>query len=153
MFNAGKNPKIKRVDLAEKLVSNLKRTLPCKLVILDGMVPASKVSYFLNASDLLIVTSDSEGSPNIIKEAAAVGLPVVTFDVGDVREILQNSDISHVVSGRNLDEMARVSLEILTNTQVQRTSYLPIQYTSENITSRIISIYEGLMTQVGRNHV
>lgn len=42
----------------------------------------------LAETDLLLLTSHSEASPIVVLEAMSVGLPVVTFDVGGVREQL-----------------------------------------------------------------
>ena len=52
--------------------------------------PHGKIPLFLNAGDLLLLTSSHEGSPGIIKDALACNLPVVSVDVGDVREKLDN---------------------------------------------------------------
>lgn len=41
-------------------------------------------------ADLLVSTSASEGTPNVILEAMAHGLPIAATDVGDVGELLQN---------------------------------------------------------------
>jgi glycosyltransferase involved in cell wall biosynthesis len=47
-----------------------------------------EVNLMLNACDLLLLTSFSEGSPQIIKEAMATNCPIVATDVGDVKEVI-----------------------------------------------------------------
>jgi len=42
----------------------------------------------MSACDALLLTSAHEGSPNMVKEALACNLPVVSVAVGDVRERL-----------------------------------------------------------------
>jgi glycosyltransferase involved in cell wall biosynthesis len=50
-----------------------------------------RVVLKLNAASCLLFTSrrGSEGSPTVVKEALAVGLPVVSVEVGDAREMLE----------------------------------------------------------------
>ncbi|MHB9286499.1 glycosyltransferase [Halobacteriales archaeon Cl-PHB] len=47
-------------------------------------VPHGQMVHYLNAADALLLTSEREGSPNIVKEALACNVPVVSTDVGDV---------------------------------------------------------------------
>lgn len=48
--------------------------------------------HYYNATSVLVLTSFSEGSPNVIKEAMACNCPIISTDVGDVREIIQKTD-------------------------------------------------------------
>lgn len=88
--NSG-NP-IKRFDLALASVAAIRRSgIDAEVHQLRG-VPHAEVSIWLNACDVVLLTSVHEGSPNIIKEALACNLPVVSVDVGDIRERIQEID-------------------------------------------------------------
>lgn len=62
---------------------------PIHQVELVGYTRA-KVAEVLTAADAVVMTSLSEGAPVTIKEALAVGTPVVSVDVGDVRSTIDN---------------------------------------------------------------
>ncbi len=51
----------------------------------------------MNAADVMLLTSMSEGSPNVIKEALACNCPIVTTDVGDVHERLDGVEGCYVI--------------------------------------------------------
>ena len=78
------NPKsyIKNLELAKKSIEFLKNK-KIKLHILSN-ISFEKLPYYYNAADLILLTSLSEGSPNVIKEAMACNCPIVATDVGDI---------------------------------------------------------------------
>ncbi|HRZ42998.1 MAG TPA: glycosyltransferase family 4 protein [Bacteroidales bacterium] len=51
-------------------------------------VKPEDVPLYLNAADLLLVTSWLEGSPNIVKEAMACNCPIIATPSGDIAEVL-----------------------------------------------------------------
>ncbi|MHA1386657.1 MAG: glycosyltransferase family 4 protein [Candidatus Helarchaeota archaeon] len=57
-----------------------------------------QVNILMNAADLLLVTSFRESGPLVVKEAMACGCPVVTTDVGDVREIIRGVQGCYITS-------------------------------------------------------
>ncbi|MCU4974133.1 glycosyltransferase family 4 protein [Halobacteria archaeon AArc-m2/3/4] len=67
-------------------------------------VPHEEVPAYMNASDVLLVTSKRESGPMVVKEAAACNLPVVSTDVGFVRETL--SGVENCVVCETDDELA-----------------------------------------------
>jgi glycosyltransferase involved in cell wall biosynthesis len=49
-----------------------------------------QLAEFMNAADVLAVTSLHESGPLVVKEALACNLPVVSVDVGDVMEVVRD---------------------------------------------------------------
>lgn len=86
----------KRLDVACAAVARLEQSgTLARLLIVEGVPPARMPLYY-QAADCLLLTSDWEGSPNVVKEALCCDLPVVSVDVGDVRQWLDQ------VSGNRL---------------------------------------------------
>lgn len=83
----------KNWPLARLAIQHLNSKLPShadiQLVPVYNKTP-QEVALYMNAADCLLLTSWSEGSPNVIKEAMACNCPIVTTDVGDVNERLEN---------------------------------------------------------------
>jgi len=74
-------------------------------------IPHERMQFYLNAADVLMLTSRREGSPNTIKEAMACNLPVVATAVGDVRRRLASVEPTTVSDDD--DELVAGLLEIL----------------------------------------
>jgi len=65
----------------------------------------SDIPEFLSEIDLLVIPSVSESGPITLLEAMAVGVPVVTTDVGIVREQVVDGKHAWVVSPKSVDEL------------------------------------------------
>lgn len=90
LFNVGNRPLVKRLDLAEAAVAEARNALgtAVRLERLSGHLPHAHMPALINAADCVLMTSDFEGSPNIVREALACDVPVVSVDVGDVQRWL-----------------------------------------------------------------
>lgn len=66
----------------------------------------SQVALLMNAADAFLMTSFTEGSPQVIKEAMACGCPIVSVDVGDVAEVTSGIDGCYISRTRDPQELA-----------------------------------------------
>ena len=105
-----------------------------------------QVAALMQAVDAFLMTSFTEGSPQVIKEALACGCPIVSVDVGDVRERTDGIEGCYI-SERDPKDLARSIRRALdfggrTNgRQVIGNNGL----SNDVIAARIISVYENLL--------
>ncbi|MFW9928794.1 MAG: glycosyltransferase family 4 protein [Candidatus Thorarchaeota archaeon] len=141
----------KNFVLAEKAVKNFKSTFKHSNVHLVNPYGIShdKVVKYLNACDVLILTSYYEGSPNVIKEAMACNLPIISTDVGDVKDIISNIDNCFITN--HSTENISNKLEMIYNNR-QRTNgrHKMQELSSEVIAEKIIKIYQSIIKMTYR---
>ncbi len=86
----------KDFPLAEAAIAHLGATVPLRLQTFFGESQA-RYNLALNAADVVLLSSRWEGSPNAVREALAVGTPVVAVPVGDTSEMLGGLPLCAVV--------------------------------------------------------
>lgn len=136
----------KRFDVVKEAVSLLKQRTPnAELVLVSGQ-PHSVVPKYMNACDVLLLTSDAEGSPNVVKEAMACNLPIVSVPVGDVPEVIGDTTGCYLCSQdpQAVAEKLELALQWGRRTDGrERIAHMEIGATSR----RIISLYDDLIRQ------
>lgn len=105
--------------------------------------PHSEIVDYMCAADALIMTSASEGSPNVIKEAMACNCPIVVTDVGDVRWVTDGVDGTYVSDTFEPEELAGLLKKALgfgARTR-GRERIVALGLTSELVAQKLIRIY------------
>jgi glycosyltransferase involved in cell wall biosynthesis len=76
------------------------------------------VERILKSSDIYVCSSRSEASPTVVWEAMAMGLPIVSTDVGDVAQFLEgDSRCGYVVPTNRPAELADSICSLITDSQ------------------------------------
>lgn len=95
----------KNFSLCEKAIAKLNN--PNVILKTIYNTTHTKVIKHMVAADALMLSSISEGSPNVIKEAMAANCPIVTTNVGDVEYIIGDTPGCHLLNTFNPDEAAQ----------------------------------------------
>ena len=130
---------IKNAPLAQAAVDLLDGP---ELLELKGYT-RSQVAALMQAVDALLMTSRSEGSPQVIKEALLCGCPIVSIDVGDVREITEGVE-GCFISEANPEAIAEALLKALNfqGRTAGREVILRKGLTNDTIAAKIFNIYQ-----------
>jgi teichuronic acid biosynthesis glycosyltransferase TuaC len=149
LFAADPAVERKRYWLAEAACREAERTLgSIRLKVAWGTTPADMPVQMAGA-DCLLLTSAIEGSPNVVKEAAACNLPVISTEVGDVAEILSDVDPSWVCHAEPA-ALARALADCLTDRRRsngwERSAWLG----QERIAERLLDVYAELVPGLDR---
>jgi glycosyltransferase involved in cell wall biosynthesis len=134
----------KRYRLAKHAVDLLNARMPARLVVAWNL-HHEQIPLYMNACDVLVFTSMQEGSPNVVKEALACNLPVVSVKVGDVPDRL------HGVKGCELcadDQPATIAaaLERVLRRGARVDGQTAVQALDENrLTAKVLDVYRSVL--------
>lgn len=109
----------------------------------------NQIADLFNNSDVLLMTSNSEGSPQVIKEAMACNLPCVSTPVGDVKDLLAGVKDCYVSEKHDANELAKLVVRALKKEGdgvSGRDKILKLQLDEESIARRVYSLYSQVIS-------
>ncbi|AUX42911.1 glycosyl transferase [Sorangium cellulosum] len=89
-------------------------------ILAVGSRPLSEVARYLAATDLLVLPSWAEGTPNVVLEALAAARPVVATRVGGIPEVVEPGRTGVLVPPRDAAALGRALREALARTWDER---------------------------------
>jgi glycosyltransferase involved in cell wall biosynthesis len=107
----------------------------------------------LNAADLFVLASRSEGWCNAIVEALACGCPVVATDVGGNREIVTDPALGRLVPFGDRDALAGTVCEALTK-EWDRAAIAEVggRRDWQQVARECVDLFESVLDRGGRSH-
>ena len=116
--------------------------------------------------DIVTLTSLWEGLPRALVQAAAVGKPIVTFDIEGAREVVEEGVNGFIVPPQNIDLLTEKLLFLATNLPIAQTMGLQGRkrvnncWDVETMVQRTLEVYEELISRklsssrlLGRNEI
>ena len=141
---------VKDPELAHQVIEIANNTTcaagEIELIELKGYT-RNQVTALMYNCPALLMTSKTEGSPQVVKEAMACGCPIVSVDVGDVAERTSGVEGCYVVTSREPKDIAEALQKALAfNGRTNgRERIMEIRLSNEQVAKQLESIYKNVL--------
>jgi len=112
---------------------------------------SSDVWPFYFAADVFVLPSHSEGSPNVLLEAMAAGIPIVATEAGGVPEMVEHNQSALLVPASDPSALGAAIARVLTEDDLAQrltanaSSLVGTRYAPENYVRTLVEIYREVM--------
>lgn len=144
LFSDVSGTNIKRRDIAEAIVAQMNGEVA--LLRMTHVKP-ELVPLYISAASFLLLTSDEEGSPNIIRECLVMNKPVFSVNVGDAAKQLEGLANSAIISrdpklaAQKISEV--VSMPYTDNTRERQRAKLDF----DHLNQAVVALYKRLTSK------
>ena len=133
---------VKNSTLAQAAVSILSDV---QLLELKGY-SRQQVLQLMNAVDLALMTSFSEGSPQFIKEAMACNCPIVSVPVGDVPFVIDNVDGCYIASYDAADLAEKIKMALVYGKRTEgRKRIIELELDVNTVAEKLVKVYQEVI--------
>ncbi|MEZ5084600.1 MAG: glycosyltransferase [Bacteroidales bacterium] len=138
---------VKNYPLFEKSIDLMRDSFNIEIHTLSNL-QHDQVYLYLNAANVVVLTSLWEGSPNVIKESMACSRPIVTTNVGDVSWVIGNTEGCYITTFDSEDIAKKLKMAIIFSKNNQRTTgrerIIELGLSDDLIAKRLMNIYETI---------
>lgn len=102
-------------------------------------------------ADIVVLTSDWEGTPNALMEAMASGLPVVSTNVGGVDDLIEDGKTGRLVARDDVDGMVHAVAELAGNAALRRSlgrearRYVAARHSPQELLTDLSELYRTVV--------
>jgi len=133
-FAANPHTELKLYQQAQKFMDRIE-------LVVARNIPNEIMSQYMNACELLL-TSMHEGSPQVVKEAMACNLPVVSVDEGDILSRISGQNGCRVCENDTTETIARQLVDVLRVRQRTHSRESVMDLDENFIAHKLIEIYD-----------
>ncbi|WP_154856931.1 glycosyltransferase family 4 protein [Cyclobacterium xiamenense] len=114
LFPSSPSREVKNYPLFQEVIRRIREKVAydVEFACIDQL-SRTEVRSLLSKADCLLLTSKTEGSPQVVKEALCCNLPVVAVPVGDVKQIIAGVPNCRVAGSHDADELAHLTIQCL----------------------------------------
>lgn len=147
----GDGPERERLEAATRSLGIAER------VHFTGQI--SDVKPYYAAADLLVLPSHSEGSPYVLLEAMAAGLPIVATAVGGVPEMVEDDVSALLVPPRDPRTMSAAIARVLKDPEIAHkltanaSALIATRYSPETYVRSLVEIYSQIISSAAPRNV
>ena len=140
------NPKVgvKRFPLAQAVAERLASQDSSLELLVASKETQERLALYMSACDVLIFPSYQEGSPNIVKQAMACDLPIVSTDVGDVRQVIGSTKDCYVCRASIPEFAARIGEILIHRRRTDGREHIR-HLESSAVAQRVVEVYEEVL--------
>lgn len=153
LFTAGENGQgrpEKRFDIISEAFKILKIDGYDEIEILCmNNVNHKDVPLYINSCEAVLLSSDYEGSPNIIKETMACNISIISTDVGNVKEMIEGIANCFIVQqdAKAFAQKIKDVLEAINQKIDARNRLIKIGLDEKDVALKILDIYNYLLEE------
>ncbi len=118
---------------------------------MPGKLPHHEIPRYLNAADIFVFPSYSEGLPNAVLEAMACSLPVIATRVGGIPEAVEDEKSGILIEKKDVSSLVR-SIEYLVSNEaiakqmgIHGRRTIESKFSWKNNAKKLSEIYEGVI--------
>jgi len=142
LFAGAFQNKVKNAALAQASVAGIPKVTLLELKDYSR----EQVALLMNAVDVALMTSFTEGSPQFVKEAMACNCPVVSVPVGDVSEVLTGVEGCYISTYEPADVAEKIRLVLETGKRIEgRERIIYLKLDSDSVARRILEVYNSVV--------
>ncbi len=143
LFSSSFSNSVKNFKLAKESVDRLQIHDKVEILELKGY-NRQEVAMLMNAADVAILTSFTEGSPQFIKEAMSCNMPIVSVDVGDVKELIGKAKECYIADADAHDISEKLKLILLSGSRSNGRELIQ-EYGNQIIGTELMELYHSIV--------